>query len=136
MTQQTEPDKHLRRREEMMDFVDYRKKFEGNFIKELKSNISLGRTDKVVITPSGSVQVFSNRGEGLSEREIIYDIVASDMTELSERLSKTASFYINKYEKINRVVKGMSMIVNRSVVMKDLWTVESKYQMEKLKYVL
>ena len=110
-----------------MDFVDYRKKFEGNFIKELKSNVSLGRSDRVVISPSGSVQVFSNRGEGLSEREIIYDIVSSDINELSERLSKTASFYINKYEKINRVVKGMSMIVNRSVVMKDLWTVESKY---------
>jgi hypothetical protein len=105
----------------MMDFVDHRKKFEDTFIKELKSNVSLGRSDKVVITKSGNVQVLSNRGEGLSEREIIYDIVSTDMEELSERLSKTASFFINKYEKINRIVKGMSMIISRSTVMKDLW---------------
>jgi hypothetical protein len=76
---------------------------EAQFIKELKSDISLGRWDKVSISPVGEVMVHSNRGEGLSEKEIIYDVVLSDMESVTDRLTKTASFFINKYEKVNRV---------------------------------
>ena len=64
------------------------------------------------------ISVISNQGEGILEKEIIYDIVEDDLTQLELRLQKTASFFINKYEKINRVVENMGIIINRFSLLK------------------
>lgn len=59
----------------MIDFIQARRKLDDGFIRDLQSDASLGRWDKIHIMGDGYTRVLSNRSQGLSEKEIIYDIV-------------------------------------------------------------
>lgn len=122
--------KTVKHRGNIIDFVDARRKVDDDFIKELSSDASLGRWDKITTTVKGDVRV----NDGYND--IIYDVVDMDLTGVELRLSRTASHFINKYEKINRVVEGMGFIINRYVVLKDLWIHECRYQEAKLSLLM
>ena len=113
--------KIVKHRGNIIDFVEARRKVDDDFIKELSSDASLGRWDKIITNVNGDVRV----NDGYND--IIYDVVDMDLTGVELRLSRTASFFINKYEKINRVVEGMGFIINRYMVLKDLWIQECRY---------
>jgi hypothetical protein len=97
----------LKRRGDFISFIDVKHKMDDKFLSELKGDISLGRWDKIRFGDAkgkgNEVYVLSNSGEGFVEKEIMYDIVEQDIDEVVNRLSRTASFYINKYEKVNRI---------------------------------
>ena len=104
------------------------------FISDMQSDISLGRWDKVLLK-NEEVAVVSNQGEGLQEKRVVYDVSEEDLQILTVRIEQTVSFYINKYEKINRIVQGLGLIINRYQMVKDIWKYESEYQMDKLKLI-
>ena len=102
----------------MISFIDTRKKMDERFIQNLKGDVSLGRGDRI--------RYGDRDGKGddiyvISDKEIVYDIVHQDLAQLEERLSRTVSFYINKYEKINRIIKEMGYLVDRFTLIKSLW---------------
>ena len=96
------------------------------FISDMQSDISLGRWDKVLFS-NKEVAVVSNQGEGLQEKRVVYDVSEEDLQIITVRLEQTVSFYINKYEKINRIVQGLGLIINRYQMVKDIWKYESEY---------
>lgn len=96
------------------------------FISDMQSDISLGRWDKVLFS-NEEVAVVSNQGEGLQEKRVVYDVSEEDLQIITVRLEQTVSFYINKYEKINRIVQGLGLIINRYQMVKDIWKYESEY---------
>jgi hypothetical protein len=55
------------------------------YLSELKSDVSLGRWDKVIINED-AVTVTSNQGEGLQEKPIMYDISEKDLQSVCVRL--------------------------------------------------
>jgi hypothetical protein len=54
-----------------------------NFIAELRSDLSVGRWDKVDFK---HFEVISTLGEGTSESSILYDVSLQDLTSVTERL--------------------------------------------------
>lgn len=57
---------------------------------------------------------------------IIYDVTEKDMKKIEKRLAKTITFFIEKFEKVNRA-KDFFTIVDRFSCLGSIFWLEAKY---------
>ena len=104
----------------------------------------MGRRDKIHYTSTEDMEdaefnkipeiylINDNKDNFYSKAYSIYDVAFSDLENVEKRLYKTICFYIDQYEKINRV-KDYYTIIDRFVMSNDIIECELKYQFSKLR---
>ncbi|KAL4500564.1 hypothetical protein ABPG72_002988 [Tetrahymena utriculariae] len=143
VNKQNDPQKT--RRKQMQSFSEAKKNFDERYLNSLDSNMSLGRFDQIVYdnqtifdeyenTTVPEIYVKGDHKDGLSGygKYIVYDVSEKDTQKVEKRILKTISFYIEKFEKVNRV-KDFFTIFDRFTISNDIFDLESQYQFAKLR---
>ena len=116
----------------MISFSQAECNMDERFIASLNSEIMLGKKIDTIVYKSETDVFVKRQQKDFLERFILYESAVSDLKVCLERVTKTASYFVNKYEKLPRIVPGMRDIVDRFSCCLEILEWEQKYQLGKL----